>query len=137
MPFDPGTFLEAIGAALSEDGQVAELRLVRKNGTADHVRFPAAAAASVMLNIEQAIGTLFEKQRAMLAGQDPRTFFAIGAKHVVAIQGAVAQGAPVVSFVLKSGVRMDFRLEQEAIRDLISWLQELEAVSQKPPAARN
>jgi hypothetical protein len=76
---DATQFLESVRAGLSQDGIVAELQMVRANGKVACIQFPAAAAASIMLNIEQALGTPFEKQRAMLKGEDPRAFFqAIG-----------------------------------------------------------
>jgi hypothetical protein len=137
MNTDPGEFLDAVGAALSTDGRVAELQFLRKNKKAAYIQFPTEAASSILLNIEQALGKLFRMQREMLKGADPRHFFAIGAKHVVKIQGAVAQGSPVVSFLLKSDVRMDFRFDQTAIRELIEWLQGLETEAQKPPARGN
>lgn len=137
MTADLSQFLETVGASLSQDGQIAELQFKRKNGQVAHIQFPAAAAASIVLNIEGALGTIFEKQRAMLKGEDPRTFFGLGAKQVASIQGAVAKGVPVVSFVLKSNLRLDFALDRKLIRELIVWLQELETSLDKPAAARN
>jgi hypothetical protein len=137
MNVNPTQFVDGVGAGLSHDGQTAELHFLRKDGRVTPVQFPTAATASVLLNIEQALGTLFEQQRAMLKGQDPRNFFAIGTKHVVKVQGAIAQGHPVVSFVLNTNVRLDFRLEPNGIHDLIEWLQGLEIHSRKPPKAYN
>jgi len=130
-------FVEAVASRLSPDGQTTELGFLLKDGSITSVQFPAPAAASIMLNIEQALGTLFEQQRAMLKGRDPRTFFTLGAKQVVKVQGAVAQGHPVVSFVLKSNVRLDFLLEPSAVPELIEWLRGLETRSHKPPDAHN
>jgi hypothetical protein len=101
MTVDPSQFVDAVGASLSQDGQTAKLQFKRKNGHVAYIQFPATAAANIILNIEQAVGTIFEKQRAMLKGEDPRTFFALGTKQVEKIQGAVAHGIPIVSFVLK------------------------------------
>ena|ERR1700683_4290561 len=137
MTIDPGQYLDAVGASLSQDGTVAELQFVRKNGAVAHVQFPTAAAASVLLNTEQALGRLFEMQRAALKGQDPRLFYAIGVKHVVNIQGSIAQNHAVVSFVLKSNVRLDFALDRPKVRELIGWLQELEEGLDKPATPQN
>jgi hypothetical protein len=134
---DPSQFVEAVGASLSADGTVSELRFSRKNKSVIPIEFPTAAAASVLFNIEQALGRLFELQRAMLKGQDPRTFFSLGTKHVVKVQGAIAQGMAIVSFVLKSNVRLDFALDRTRVRELIEWLQEVEAGLDKPLPGRN
>jgi len=137
MTVDPSRFLDAVNARLSDDGTVAQLEFLRADRTSSFVEFNAAAASSVMLNIEQALGRVFEMQRAALKGQDPRTFYAIGVKHVVNIQGSIAQNHAVVSFVLKSNVRLDFGLDRTKVRELIVWLQELEAGLDRPPERGN
>ena len=129
----PDHFVTSVDADISEDGQVAELQFVRKNGKTTYIQFPTPVTTEIMINIEQALGALFEKQQAKLKGRDAKTSFANGPRHVVAIQGAVAQKAPVLTFVLESGVRLDFRLEKEALSDLILWLRELAGLMQKPP----
>jgi len=129
----PNHFVTSVDADISEDGQIAELQFVRQNGKTAYVQFPTPAAAEIMLNIEQALGALFEKQQATLKGQNAKTSFSNGPKRVVAIQSAVTQKAPVLSFVLDSGVKLDFRLEKEALSDLILWLRELAGLMQKPP----
>jgi hypothetical protein len=137
MTTDQSMFLTAVNARLSSDGAVAQLEFLRANGKSAYVDFPAAATGTVLLNIEQALGRLFEMQRAALRGQDPRAFFAIGAKHVEKIQGAVAQGKAVVSFALKSNVRLDFALDRTQVRGLIDWLQEVEKGLDRPPGPKN
>jgi len=135
---DPTQFVTAVGASLSPDGKTSVLQFKLANGKTAHVLFPTEGASSIMLNIERALGTLYEKQRKLLKGEDPRAFFAIGAKRVSKIQGAVATtGDPVVSFVLDSGVRLDFALGQAAIPELIAWLEELETVAKAKPSPAN
>jgi DNA polymerase I-like protein with 3'-5' exonuclease and polymerase domains len=133
----PNHFVTSVDADISEDGQVAELQFVRKNGKTAYVQFPTPQAAEIMLNIEQALAALFEKQQTMLNGHNSKMSFGAEPKHVVAIQGAVVQKAPVLSFVLESGVRLDFRLEKEALSDLIAWLRELAGLMQKPSQQSN
>jgi DNA polymerase I-like protein with 3'-5' exonuclease and polymerase domains len=133
----PDHFVTSVDADISEDGQVAELQFVRKNGKTAYVQFPTSAAAEMMLNIEQALAAILEKQQTKLNGHNSKTAFGAEPKHVVAIQGAVAQKAPVLSFVLKSGLRLDFRLEKEALSDLILWLRELAGLMQKPSERDN
>jgi hypothetical protein len=137
MTVDPGQFVQAVSAALSQDSTVAQIEFRRANGQSAYIPFPVAAAGSMFLNIERALGQLFEMQRAALRGQDPRTFFAIGAKKVAAIQGAVAQGKPVISFVLESKIRLDLALEQTQVRELVEWLEELERGLDKPQSPGN
>jgi hypothetical protein len=137
MRVDPGNFLNRIGATLSADGKVAQLNLVNENGKKAFIQFPTSTAGTVLLDIEQALGQLFEKQRVMLKGEDPRCFFGVCNKNVVKIQGAIAEGHPVVSFVLKSDLRLDFVLDRNLLRGLIEWLQDVEADLDKAPAPRN
>jgi hypothetical protein len=130
---DTGQFVTAVSASLSTDGDVAQLQFRRANGKIAYIDFPTAAAGPMMLNIEQAMGTLFEMQRARVHGEDPRGVFAIGAKKVAKIQGAISvDGQPVLSLLLESKMRLDFALPQGALRELIEWLEELEAAQKLP-----
>jgi len=132
---DQSQLLQSVKASLSEDGQTSELQFLRKNGKTAHVQFSTANAAGVMLNIEMALGSLLESQKQMLKGRDPRAFFAMAPKHVTKLQGGMAQGLPVLSLVLETGLRLDFRLPAEQIRELIEWLETLEDQSRKPQTA--
>jgi hypothetical protein len=135
---DPTQFVTAVAAKLSPDGKTSVLVFKLANGKENYVQFPTGESASLMLNLEQALGTLFEQQRKLLKGADPRELFAVGAKRVSKIQGAVSTtGDPVVSFVLDTGVRLDFALGQTALPELIAWLKELEAVAKEKPSARH
>lgn len=135
---DPKQFVQSIGAALSEDGRTAQLQVLRANGQTAYLDFPAEATASILLTIEQALAKVFELQRARLAGHDPRTFYALGAKRAKSFQGAVAtDGTPVLSIVLDSGLRMDIALPETAIPELIKWLREFETIAKKPGGAQH
>ena len=130
MAIDPGEFLKEFGAAITKDGRVAELQIKRANGSVAHLRFPTENAGAVMVSIEQALATLFEAQRKMLGGDDPRNHFPMAAKRVAKFQGAASSdGTPMMSLVLESGLRLDFALSQTIIGGLIEWLQRLEAAS--------
>jgi hypothetical protein len=126
-PVDSSQLIMSVGATLSPNGQIAQINVVRANGETVQLPFPVAAAGAIMLTIEKALGTVFEKQRSLLKGQDPRVIFPIASKQVRRIQGAFAQdGRPVLSLVLTTGLRMDFALDQTTVPELMTWLQELE-----------
>jgi hypothetical protein len=95
------------------------------------------AAGGALLNIEYALGQLFEQQRAMLEGKDLRTFIRLHAKRVAGIQGVVADGVPIVSFTLPSNVRVNLALDRKQVRELAEWLLGLEEGFDQPPPARN
>lgn len=129
---DQSEFVQAIRAALSSDGTVAQLEFIRANGTQAYVHFPMALTSDVVLNIEKALGILFEKQRERVQGLDPRGFYPLKPKHVTSFQGAVADGVPILSFVLDGNLRLDIALDGVKIGKLIEWLQELAADTDKP-----
>jgi len=130
--------LKSVAVALLNDGRIAELQFKLTSGAVIPVRFKAEHTSSVMLNLEQKLGEVFEKQSELLKGQDPRTMFPVAAKTVEKLQGAIAtDGRPVLSMALQSGVRLDFALDQNAIPDLIDWLRELEAAGHQPPQKAN
>jgi hypothetical protein len=134
---DETRFLKAVGASLSTDGQVSELQFVRADGSSADIQFPVAASAGFLFNVEHALGQVFEQQRTLLKGTDPRTFFQINTRRVAGIQGAVAQGVPIVSFTLQSNVRVDLALDRKQVRELAQWLLALEAGLDQPPPVRN
>lgn len=120
---DQSEFVQAVRAALSLDGTVAQLEFIRANGTQAHVHFPMALTTEVVLNIEKALGILFEKQRERLQGSDPRGSYPFKPKRVTAFQGAVADGVPILSFVLEGNLRLDIALDGVKIRKLVDWLE--------------
>ncbi len=130
MAADTGQYVNEFTAAISKDGNISELQVKRANGSVAHLQFPTEHAGAVMMGIEQAIATLFEAQRKMLGGNDPRTHFPMAAKRITKFQGAMAtDGTPLMSLVLDTGFRLDFVLPPAVIHDLIDWLQRLEAAS--------
>jgi len=130
---DPSRFLTSIGAALSDDGKIAELRMQIANGQIAFLPFPAEAAATILVGIERQLGRVFEMQRARLGGHDPAAFFAMGALCTKEVLGTIAtDGTPLLSFVLKSGLRLDFPLEKTKISGLIDLLQEFDALANQP-----
>jgi hypothetical protein len=135
---DPTQLVKSTSAALSLDGHIAELQFVRGNGKTARIHFPMDQAGSIILSIEEALGQLFDAQREMLKGQDPRAFFPLSVKRVSKVQGAVsAEGTPVLSLVLSTGVRLDLSLDQTTIPDLIAWLEDLAVAARKGRPALN
>ena len=132
---EPKLFVKAVGGGISDDGNALALTFTLANGTKVPISFPAVSASSLMLDMEKVLGLLFEQQRKILKGGDPRTFFPMGAKRAKTIQGAIGHnGQPVLSLVLETGLRLDIGLPQGAIPDLIRFLQDLETARQKGPS---
>jgi hypothetical protein len=121
-------FVRKVGGRLSADGQVGELDFIRENGEKVLISFPMRKAGTLVMSIEQAIGELFAAQAALLKGGDPRMFFGVGSHGVKKLLGGTAQGKPILSLEMDTGLRLDFHLGKIQIRDLISWLEELAAL---------
>ncbi len=114
---DPSLFVKAVGlGGMSDDGNAFMLQFDLANGTSTPISFPAVAAASIFLGIQQQLGALFKKQQELLRGHDPRTFFPIGALKTSDIKGAFSQdGRPVMSVTLEFGIRLDFPVDPTII----------------------
>ena len=135
---EPPQLLKAAGTALSEDGRLAELRLVRLDNSVACAHFRPEEAGAVLLCIEEALAKTAAAQRTLLKGRDPRNSFPVTAKHVTTIQGGISsQGVPILSLVLGSGVRLDFSLPPAAIPEIVTWLKTLEVASRAKPAQRH
>lgn len=125
MKVDPGRFATGAHAIISADGSVAELRIERANGSISLVQLPAEKAGAFLPCIEQSVGTVIEKQRQILGGNDPRTFFPVSAKRVSKFQaGTALEGTPIVSIELESGARLDLALHETQLHE---WIGRLEA----------
>lgn len=134
---DTSQYLRGFGGAISEDGRVGQLECLRANGTKTYLQFPMEAAGSIVALFHRAIGSLFEKQRELIKGADPRNIFPMGIMHLKSLQGAAAQGRLILSFVTREDVRLDFWLDEVSKSELIEWLQGLPKADQEPPASRN
>jgi hypothetical protein len=130
-------FLQGFGGAISPDGRIGQLECVRANGTKTYLQFPMEAAGNIATMFHRAIGSLFEKQRELLKGTDPRNIMPMGVMHLKSVQGAVAQGRPILSLVTREDVRLDFWLGETSASELIEWLRGLSDASRQPPAPRN
>ena len=142
----PGDYVKSFGAmfarvelyraSISNDGQIACLRVARANGEVTEFPFFAHKTVLILHAVERALGQIFERQREKIGGHDPRTFFQIGARRIPTVQGGVAtDGTPLVSLVSDKGVRSDFALAASAISGLIDLLRNLEALAKKPVSA--
>ncbi len=101
-------FVRGFAGAISPDGQIGQIECLRANGTKTYLQFPMAAAGSIVTLFHRAVGSLFEKQRELVKGTDPRNIFPMGVMHLKSIQGAAAQGKPILSLVTREDVRLDF-----------------------------
>jgi hypothetical protein len=126
-PGDRSTFLDQIGFGFAEDGTFVELHLIRKNGKTAYVPIEFGDLANVVLRIEQAAGQAWELQKKALS-VDPRLVHPITVSLVDSLQGAYStSGEPIITVVLKTGLRIDLGMPWEDIPPLIEWLEELTA----------
>jgi hypothetical protein len=130
-------FVTGFGGAISPDGRIGQIECLRANGTRTYFQFPMAAAGSIITLFHRAVGSLFEKQRELIRGADPRNIFPMGVMHLKSVQGAAGQGKPILSLVTREDVRLDFWLDPASASDLIQWLQGLSEAARSPPATRN
>jgi hypothetical protein len=132
---NPSLFVKAVGGGVSDDGHTFMLQFMQADGHQVSISFPAARASSVMLDAEKALGLLFQQQRRILGGADPRTFFPIGVKRAKTIQGAIGHdGTPILSIVLATDMRLDIGVGRNAIPDLIRILRGLQTAQRKGPS---
>jgi hypothetical protein len=68
---DISQLVQKIGGSLSEDGRIGELRFFRADKSAAYIQFRMEEAASLLLNVERAIGVLFEGRFAALEHVPP------------------------------------------------------------------
>ena len=127
-PADRSTFLDQIGYGFAEDGRVVELHLIRKNGKTAYVPVEFGDLSNVVLRIQQAAGQAWELQKQALGGVDPRLMHPITASVVDSLQGAYSTaGDPIITVVLKTGLRINLELPLEDIPAVVESLEELTA----------
>jgi hypothetical protein len=127
-PVDRSKFLDQIGFGFPEDGKVVELRLIRKNGKVALVPVEFGDLSNLVLRIQQAAGQAWDLQTQALGGVDPRLVHPITVSVVDSLQGAYSTtGEPMMTVVLKSGLRIDLGLPLEDIPALIESLEQLTA----------
>jgi hypothetical protein len=137
-PIDRSQFLDQIGFGFAEDGQIIELRLMRKNGTVAHILCNYPDLANLALRIEQVAGQAWQLQSQALGGTDPRLAHPVTARKVVRLQGAYSiDRKPLLTVVLSTGLRLDLSLPEDGIPELIAWLEEFEQSRSKPKPSRN
>ena len=127
-PADRSTFLDQIGYGFAEDGRVVELHLIRKNGKTAYVRVEFGDLSNVVIRIQQAAGQAWELQKQALGGVDPRLMHPITVSVVDSLQGAYSTaGDPIITVVLKTGLRINLELPLEDIPAVVESLEELTA----------
>ena len=110
---------------------------MRKNGTTAYVPCEYGDLASLILQIGSAAGQAFELQTQAL-GADPRLINPIKTQAVERLQGASSiDGKPLITAVLKSGLRLELAIPEDQIPELIEWLQTLESSLSRPKPRRN
>jgi hypothetical protein len=127
-PVDRSTFLDQIGFGFAEDGRVVELHLIRKNGKTAYVPVEFGDLSNVVIRIQQAAGQAWELQKQALGGVDPRLMHPITVSVVDSLQGAYSTaGDPIITVVLKTGLRINLELPLEDIPAVVESLEELTA----------
>jgi hypothetical protein len=125
---DRSAFLDQIGFGFVEDGRIVELHLIRKSGKTAYVPVEFSDLSNVVLRIQEAAGQAWDLQKQALGGVDPRLVHPMTVSVVDSLQGAYStSGEPIMTVVLKSGLRIDLRVRLEDIPGLIEWLEELQA----------
>lgn len=99
--------LNAVGAVLSGDGRVAELRFVHAAGRVVRLHFRPEEAGAVLSSVEAASAEVCKGQGELLGGADPWDAFPVTAKHVTEVQGGMtSDGVP------SDGLRLDSSLDR-------------------------
>ena len=125
-PLDRSTFLDQMGFGFAEEGKIVELHLIRKNGEIAYVPVEFDDLSNVVLRIQQAAGQAWELQKQALGGIDPRLVHPITVSMVDSLQGAYStSGEPIMTVVLKTGLRIDLQVPLEDFPALVEWLEEL------------
>jgi hypothetical protein len=125
-PVDRSTFLDQMGFGFAEEGKIVELHLIRKNGEIAYVPVEFDDLSNVVLRIQQAAGQAWELQKQALGGVDPRLVHPITVSMVDSLQGAYStSGEPIMTVVLKTGLRIDLQVPLEDFPALVEWLEEL------------
>lgn len=131
-------FLNQIGFGFADDGKIVEMRFLRRNGKTAYVPCEYADLSSLCLRIQQAAGQAWELQKQALGGVDPRLMNPIRAHGVERLQGAYSTDQkPLMTVVLKTGLRIELSIPEGDIPELIEWLKELQASLSKPKQPRN
>lgn len=137
-PIDRSGFLNQIGFGFADDGKIVEMRFLRRNGKTAYVPCEYADLSSLCLRIQQAAGQAWELQKQALGGVDPRLMNPIRAHGVERLQGAYSTDQkPLMTVVLKTGLRIELSIPEGDIPELIEWLKELQASLSKPKQPRN
>jgi hypothetical protein len=122
-----GQFLDQFGFAISPDGKIVELKFVRTNGNVISIPCDYGRLSTVVLLIEQAAAKAYDLQKAAVGGIDPRLFDPLTTHDVERLQGAYTRdGKPIITLVLKSGLRINALVLEDDIPELIAWLEVLE-----------
>jgi hypothetical protein len=137
-PIDRSQFFDQIGFGFADDGRVVELRFKRKNGKVAYVPCNFSDLSALVLHIEKAAGQAWELQTQALGGTDPRLMQPIRVHAADRFQGARStEGKPLISVVLKTGLRLELSIPEDDIPELILWLEELQASRSKPRRPRH
>jgi hypothetical protein len=131
--FDEAELVKNITTAISPDGEVVQLEFVRQNGIKVPIHFRSAGAGSLMLTLEHALGELFENNRDKFKHGKTPLAFPLGPKTATDFYGTIMDGEAVLSFVLDSKIRFDVSVSALTVREMIGWLEEIEAQIDKSP----
>lgn len=135
---DRSQFLQKIGLGFAEDGNVVELRLMRRNGQIAYVPCEYDDLSRLCLQIQYAAQQSWELQKQALGGTDPRTMRPTRAHGVERVQGAISHDQkPLMTVALKTGLRIELAIPEDDIPELIEWLEELQSSLQRRKRPQN
>jgi hypothetical protein len=131
--FDENELVKTITTGISPDGEFVQLEFVRGNGIKVPIHFRSAAASSLMLTVEHALGELFENNRDKFQYGHSHLTFPLGPKTATDFHGSIMDGEAILSFVLDSKIRFDVSVSTLTVRQMIEWLEEIQAEIDNPP----
>jgi hypothetical protein len=124
---DPNQYVRQMDYQITTDGRTVALNFRLANESKVDLQFAYESLSGVVRAIEEAMGRAFEQQREDMRGMDPRLMYPISARQVTKIEGGFAiDGRTIITFVFRTGSRMDIGLDEIALQQLTRWVNQLQ-----------
>jgi hypothetical protein len=121
--------LRGINSGTNEDGSIVEFQFHRQDGSIAYVQLPTIRLATVFEKIQETAAMAYAQQRKVAGGADPRSMTPIHPMKVTRVQGAAAEGKPILSLEINGSIRMDLALEDTQVAEMIEWLGQLRQIA--------